>query len=342
MSVELKTKDITIGVIGLGLMGSSIVTSLLISGHRVKGIAPLQEDMEEGPSRICEQLAICGELHLLQHSIKSYLSKLTISENYSELSDCSLVLECVTENIEIKKQVFEKILGVVNSYTIIASNTSANSISELQKFVHHPERFLGIHWAEPAFATRFLEITCGEQTSHSCANWVFELAHHWDKEPTILRKDIRGFITNRLMYAMYREALFLIDKNEVSIEDVDKFFKYDAGSWITLMGIFKRMDFMGLNGYLEIFNTLFPKLCNADDVSRIMQQKVLINARGTQSPEGEGLYKYTAEEVKNWNEAFVLFNQDIYQLAKLYPFRKGEKVTASGILSDSNLYQNLL
>jgi 3-hydroxybutyryl-CoA dehydrogenase len=188
-------------------------------------------------------------------------------------------MECVIENIEIKESVFNKIACAVSEDAIIASNTSAIPISTLQKLVPNPKRFLGIHWAEPAYMTRFLEVTCGEDTDIAYAEWVVKLAQLWGKEPTLLRKDIRGFITNRLMYAVYREGLALIQKGDVTMEDADKAFRYDAGSWMTLMGIFRRVDFLGLQDSLQAWNAIYPKLSNDETVPGVMQEMVDKQAR---------------------------------------------------------------
>jgi 3-hydroxybutyryl-CoA dehydrogenase len=318
MTNSLEPKDIQVGVVGLGLMGSSIVVSLLIAGHPVKAIAPLPEDIELGPVRIKEQLIECDKCGLLSLPVESYGSQLVVTDDYSQLENCQFVLECVSESMEVKKEVYQKITSATGMDCIIATNTSAIPISILQQFVTHPERFMGVHWAEPAYMTRFLEITCGNQTSLQRAEWMFSLATHWKKEPTILRKDIRGFVTNRLMYAIYREALQMVNSGETTIEDADKSFHYDAGSWMTLMGVFKRMDFMGLDDFNEFFKNIFPKLNNDDQVPQIMQTIVNKKAKGIKST--QGLYNYTKDEAKNWEEKFALFNKDIYELAAKYPF----------------------
>ncbi|HRP57738.1 3-hydroxyacyl-CoA dehydrogenase family protein [Agriterribacter sp.] len=310
-------KDTSIGIVGVGLMGSSIVASLLAAGHRIKAVAPLAGELDLAAVRIKEQLLLCEKGALLAKPAHFYLSSLTISEDYNVLHDCSLVVECIIEDVEAKEAVFKKIVAAVGKDAVLASNTSAIPISILQAFVPGPERFLGIHWAEPAFATRFLEIICGEKTSDQTANWVFELAHLWRKEPTLLRKDIRGFITNRLMYSVYREALTLVENGYATIEDADKAFRYDAGSWITLMGIFRRMDFTGLQDFPVIFNTLFPGLSNTGEVPAVVRKLMDQDARGTLNC--KGFYRYTEEEAGNWNKAFEAFNQDIYRLAALYP-----------------------
>lgn len=327
MTDQLNTQSISVGVVGLGLMGSSIVTALLLSGHTVVGIAPVEGEDKLAADHIKELMGYCSKSGLLKKPPDVYLSALTISNEYWELDDCDMVLECVTEQLEIKRKVYKKIVAAVHKNTIIASNTSALPISELQKHISHPERFIGIHWAEPAFTTRFMEITPGEKTAEYIAERVYALAHEWGKEPTLLKKDIKGFITNRLMYAVCREALSIIERQQATMEDVDKAFRYDAGSWITLMGIFRRMDFLGLEDYSRIFKNVFPVLSNDKEVPQIMQRLVKIKAKGIQSK--YGLYHYDAAEAKQWERAFAAFSEDIYRLAALYP-SESDKLVLKG------------
>lgn len=320
MNKKEEPAAIEVGVVGLGLMGTSIIVALLLAEHKVKAIAPVPGDLELAGSRITAQLEHCRSSGLLKRSIGSYKAQLEISGDYRQLKNCALVFECVIEDIRIKASVYSKIAAAIPGDTVVATNTSAIPVSLLQQFISHPERFIGMHWAEPAYVTRFMEITCGTETSPDHAAWVFHIAHYWGKEPTLLKKDIRGFITNRLMYAVYREAFCLIEKGAATMEDVDKAFRYDAGSWITLMGLFRRMDFTGLEDWFAILKTVFPTLCNSDKVPSVMQEAVAGNLRGTQNL--KGLYNYTAEEAKEWEKAFAAFNKDIYRLAELYPWPK--------------------
>ncbi|MDB5208433.1 MAG: 3-hydroxyacyl-CoA dehydrogenase [Flavisolibacter sp.] len=320
MTNKMHPEEISIGVVGIGLMGSSIAVALLVSGHPVVAITPLSEELKEAPQRIKQQLLHCDEAGLLCHPVGHYLKKLTVSDNYNYLDCCRIVLECVIEQPKIKKEVYAKISSAVSSTTIIASNTSAIPISILQNYVPCPERFLGIHWAEPAYMTRFLEITCGDQTQIRYADWVYEVAHFWGKEPTLLKKDIRGFVTNRLMYAVYREALSLADRGVATIEDMDKAFRYDAGSWMTLMGVFRRMDYMGLENMLETLKNILPQLDNSESVPLMMQRMIDMQAKGTQT--GQGFYEYNSCEGQEWQAAFACFNKDIDRLAEKYPSKK--------------------
>lgn len=297
-------------------MGRSIVVNMLAAGHPVVAIAPTKQDLYNAEAKISAALSHCNEMGLLALPMPEALANLTITEDYCALSACMLVIECVIEKIPIKQSVLAKIDRAISPDTIIGSNTSAIPISLLQDMVSHPGRFLGIHWAEPAHLTRFLEIICGEKSELKYAKRVSELAVFWRKEPTILRKDIPGFITNRLMYAVFREVFALVEAGHIGLEDIDKCFRYDAGSWMTLMGIFRRWDYLGLED-LRGLESLFKKLSNSEQVPKIMEQIVETDARGVLN--GRGLFHYTDDEARKWTDAFAAFNDEIYELAAQYP-----------------------
>lgn len=311
-----------IGVVGLGLMGSSIVVSLLAAGHRVVALAPLPGEKAKASAHIGLLLQHADAAGLLSYGIRPCIDALQLVEDYQPLVACRVVMECVVEDQAIKEMVYHQIAAVVADDAIIASNTSAIPISELQALVPHPERFLGIHWAEPAYMTRFLEITCGNATDPAIGEYIVTLGEAWGKEPTLLKKDIRGFITNRLMYAVYREALTLVEDGHTTLMDADKAFRYDAGAWVTVMGLFQRMAFMGETDYLNAFRRLFRQLSNRKDVPQVMQQQVAQIAKGIHNQ--LGLYRYNETTAKQWEAAFAQFNKEIYELASRY---RQEQVT---------------
>lgn len=311
-----------IGVVGLGLMGTSIIVALLKSGCQIIAVAPLPEELEEGTQRIDEQLQLAKEMNLLGGDQQAHLKNLSIFEDYQKLSSCQLVIECVIELESIKKTVYQKIETVVDPSCVISSNTSAIPINILQQYLQIPERFMGIHWAEPAYATRFLEITCGEKTDVRLAEKIQEEALNWEKEPTLLYKDIRGFITNRLMYAVYRQGFNLINQGSVDMAGLDKCFQYDIGSWITLMGIFKRMDYVGLDHYLQSYRQIFPKLTRSQKIPSQMQK--IFEKKGRGVHDLTGLYPHTEQSAKELERNFAAFNQEIYRLADRYRVRLKE------------------
>lgn len=246
-----------------------------------------------------------------------FLKNLLITEDYSKLENCGLVIECTIENIDIKRKVYANIEAVISTDALLASNTSAIPISILQKETLHPERFFGLHWAEPSHTTRFLEIICGDQSDIKLGEKLYELSYRWGKEPTLVRKDIRGFITNRLMYALYREACSLVENGYATVEDVDRACRNNAGYWMTLAGAFRWMDLTGVPAYHTVMKELLPTLCNNTEVPKLIDDIVKSGGKGIAN--GKGFYNYTEEEARLWEETFNDFSYEIRKLALKYP-----------------------
>ena len=317
MEKEFVINEMPVGVVGLGLMGCSIVTCLLMAGHPVIAVAPLAVDLVTAEDRIRGHLLRSGREGLAGDNPESYLSSLRITEDYGELAACVLVIECTLENLAIKQTVYGKIEAVIGPDVLLTSNTSAIPISILQKHTFRPGRFFGLHWAEPSHTTRFLEIICGEDSELEKAEWLYRLAHNWGKEPTLVRKDIRGFITNRLMYALYREAFYLVGNGYATIEDVDRACRNNAGYWMTLVGVFRWMDLTGVAAYHTVMKELFPTLSNSTEVPALIDEIVKAGGRGVSN--AKGFYEYTPEEARLWEETFERFSYEIRELALRYP-----------------------
>jgi 3-hydroxybutyryl-CoA dehydrogenase len=317
MKNEFIPKDLPVGVVGLGLMGCSITACLLMAGHRVVAVAPIAVDLLKAEERIRGHLDASSARGLLRDEVGACLSGLVLTEDYGALSDCVLVIECTLEDLHIKRTVYAKIEAVIGREVLLTSNTSAIPISILQQQTQHPERFFGLHWAEPSHTTRFLEVICGEKSDIVKGEWLYGLAHCWGKEPTLVRKDIRGFITNRLMYALYREAFNLVENGYATIEDVDRACRNNAGYWMTLVGCFRWMDLTGVAAYHNVMKELFPTLSNSTTVPPLIDAIVEAGGRGVSN--GKGFYSYTPEEARLWQETFEQFSYEIRELALRYP-----------------------
>lgn len=309
--------EISIGVVGLGLMGCSISTCLLLAGHRVIAIAPVPQDLQFAEKRIVEHLTRSREEGLAIEIPEQYLKQLTISEDYSQLSACGLVVECTLEDLNIKKVVYRKIEEVIDKSAILTSNTSAIPITILQQHTLYPSRFFGLHWAEPSHTTRFLEVICGDASDIAKGEYLYELSMGWGKEPTLVRKDIRGFITNRLMYAMYREAFYLVENGFATVEDVDRACRNNAGYWMTLVGVFRWMDLTGVPAYHAVMKDLFPTLCNSTEVPKLIDDIVKAGGRGVAN--SHGFHDYKPGEAEEWEKTFKDFSYEIRELALKYP-----------------------
>jgi len=301
-----------VAVIGLGLMGRSIAACLLAAGHKVTGVTNDLEASAFVPEKIEALLREMNEEGLLGEASERVISGFRMTGNLNEVADAEIVVESVTENLELKRQLLRDAERVVSADCILASNTSALPVSLLQEGAAHPERILGVHWDEPAHVTRFMEIIPGDRTSAEYLDRIAALAPLWGKEPSVLRKEIRGFITNRISYAMFREACHLVESGVCTVEDVDRSLRNDVGWWISFAGPFRYMDLMGVEAYYRVMGDLLPDLTTEKGIPKLMREVVESGGRGISN--GHGFYEYTDEEAKAWEARFAEFNYRIRRL----------------------------
>ena len=316
------SEKLRIGIVGLGLMGSSIATCILAAGHEVTSLTRNIEKSDEAKERILNSLVQLQEEGMLKEDPNIVLERLTITNDYSLFANHEVVIESIIENVEDKKRVFQQLENVLSPTAIIGSNTSAIPVTILQSGLKRPERLLGIHWGEPAHILRFLEVICGEQSDIKYAEKIVALAEEWGKEPSLVRKDIRGFITNRLMYAMMREAIHLVENGYATIEDIDRACRNDMGYWITFAGLFRFMDLTGIPAYLTVMKDLFPELDNSTKAPHFIEDLVASGAKGVSN--AQGFYPYTKESAKKWEKLFIEFTYDIRKLSEKYPKNIGD------------------
>jgi 3-hydroxybutyryl-CoA dehydrogenase len=310
-------KSIPAGIIGLGLMGTSIIACLLAAEHRVVGLTRNLSRRRNTRRRILTFLREMKDEKLFSGNPRAVVEKLQLSEDFSVLSDCGIVIESVVEDLQVKHEVLRRIEAAVSAVALIGSNTSALPITEVQRGAQHPERILGIHWGEPAHILRFMEVICGNQTSLENAERVVRLAERfWNKEPTLVRRDIRGFITNRIMYAMLREAFHLVEAGYATPADVDRSCRNDYGYWITFAGPFRYMDLTGIPAYAAVMRDLFPDLNCGTEVPKLMRQVAESGARGVEN--AKGFYEYTPAQARRWQKRFLEFSYEIRALAQKY------------------------
>jgi len=308
-------------------MGSSIAACLLAAGHTVAGVDADPARVRKASRRVLLLLEGLKEEGLLRSDPRRILRRLTISEDYSGLRQSQIVVECVTEDLDVKKEVIRKIEQAVSPDTIIGSNTSAIPPTALQHNALHPERILGMHWGEPAHITRFMEIICGKNTLPVHAERALALARQLGKEPSLLRKDVRGFITNRVMYAMLREAFHLVESGVASIADVDRSLRNDLGYWITFAGPFRFMDLTGIPAYCAVMRDLLPELDCSQQVPPLMTRVVESGAQGTAN--ARGFYHYTPAQAKRWERRFLKFSYDVRALARKYLEEDGSSIACT-------------
>ena len=309
-----------VGVVGLGLLGSGIATCLLAHGFKVKAYNRTARRASRAVDHIGTALREMVRRKVLSRGAAAdWRARFAVVHSPEELGFCPFVIESVKEDLKLKRTIFRQLESSMRPDAVIASNTSSFPISILQKGRRHPQRFIGMHWGEPAEIMRYLEIIPGTGTSTETIRVTRYLGEACGKEPSVLHVDIRGFVSNRMFYAMMREALYLVESGVADLETVDRSFRNDIGWWATIAGPFRWMDLTGIPGYATVAEGLFPKLCNARTVSKVMRQAVASGANGISN--AKGFYNYSKAGAGRWGRAWVDFTYDIAALQEKYERR---------------------
>jgi 3-hydroxybutyryl-CoA dehydrogenase len=309
------------GLIGLGLMGRGIATCLLAQGLEVVAYNRTAKRAKESVKHIDAALEELVRRKFVPRSqIRTWQNRFHLAGSLADLAPARFVIESVKEDLELKRKIYDELEAAVSPTCVIASNTSSLPISNLQSGRKHPERFIGVHWGEPAQIMRYLEVIPGVETSKRAVKLAMRLGELCGKEPTLLNKDIQGFVSNRMMYAMIREACYLVESGIADIEAVDRSFRNDIGYWATLAGPFRWMDLTGIPAYGMVMEGLLPKLCNDAETPKIMRDMVASGAQGVGN--AKGFYPYTKASAKRWAKAWVEFTFELRKLAEKYDARK--------------------
>lgn len=297
-----------VGVVGLGFMGRGIATSLLAHGFEVVAVEQEPERSSEATEHIDGSLR---EMHAHGLSSESatgdWRCRFQAVRDVSELHACSFVIESIQEDLSAKVPVYHSLEQTVPPETPIASNTSALPISELQQACAYPQRLIGMHWGEPCHLTRFLEVIRGTHTDQQTVDRTVALGRKLDKDPAVVQRDVDGFIVNRLAYAMYREAFWLLENEVADVETIDRAFMHAIAVWANIAGPFRWMDLTGLPAYASVMERLFPKLSCDKSTPKLMRDLIVSGAEGVAN--GHGFYDYSPEEANQWRrklEANVL------------------------------------
>ncbi len=235
-----------VAVIGAGAMGTGIAYLCATKGYEVS-IRDMNEDLiKRGMEKIRTLVATGVDRGKMtpkqaEETMKRIKSTTDIAE---AVKDVDLVIEAVFEDLDLKKRVFKELDEASPPRTILASNTSTLSITEMGEATKRPEKVLGLHFFNPAYTMKLVEVIWGEKTAEENTKTVTDFAISLDKEPVQVKKDIRGFIVNRILGAAMGEAIYLFEEGIASAEDIDKAV-VSGLNWP--MGPLKLADFVGLD-----------------------------------------------------------------------------------------------
>ncbi|MEM3769965.1 MAG: 3-hydroxyacyl-CoA dehydrogenase [Candidatus Bathyarchaeia archaeon] len=278
-------------VIGSGAMGHGITQLLAMSAIEVAMVDVSDELLQKGLEKIKWSLGkFVEKKRVRQEDADAALSRIKTTTSYEEAAkDIDLAIEAVPENMELKKQVFAKLDSVAPPHAILASNTSTLSITVMGDATKRPEKVAGMHFFNPPQMMALVEVIKGEKTSQETIDALVELAKKLGKTPVVVKKDVRGFIVNRVLGAVFNEAFWAYHRGEATKEGIDASVKYSGGF---PMGWFELADFVGLDIAYEVGKILYEaygerfKPC-AEVIEPLVREKKLGQKTGV------GFYDWT-------------------------------------------------
>lgn len=289
----MRVKDIKkVGVAGAGTMGSGIAQTFAQQGYEVI-MTDIAEEYLENAKKIISinQKNLIEEKIITEAEAKDSIKNIIYTTDKEAFSDVDIIIESIVEKIEIKQDYWGKMEKIAREDAIFASNTSGLSITEICKKVKKKERFVGMHWWNPPHIIPLIEVIRGEGTNDETVDLLVELVKAINRKPVVVQKDANGFIGNRIQFAVFREALNIVEEGIATVEDVDRAMKYGLGFRYAAIGPFETADLGGLDTFYYISSYLFNELSNAKEPAEILQNLIDNNHLGVKSQ--KGFYDYS-------------------------------------------------
>ena len=211
------------------------------------------------------------------------------------LDGAEFVMEAVPEKLELKQQVFAEYERHVGPDVILASNTSGIPVTKIAADLEHPERAIGMHWSNPPHLIPMIEIIPGEKTNDAARAGAAAMVQDIGYYPSLLKKEVPGFVENRILYAIMRECLALVDEGVIGREELDLNVKWGIGYKLAVIPPMQLLDMAGLDIYTSVATYLNPDLSNASEVSSTIRDLTAQGRLGMKTK--GGIFDYTDEEV---------------------------------------------
>ena len=278
-----------VAVIGSGTMGSQIAMVTALAGYDVMLQDISKESLEKAEAKLRKRMERNVEKgRITQVEVNRAFERLVFTTELNKVADAELVIEAIVENIDIKRELFKQLSDITANETILATNSSTIVSSKLADVVTNPSRVCNIHFFNPALVMEMVEVVKGPHTSDEVAEKAIDFVRSIGKTPVLLRKEISGFIANRILGKVFDEAVFLYDNGYASHEEIDLICKKALNHPI---GPFELLDLVGIDvSYNARVQRYKESGDEADKPAKLLREKVEKGELGRNT--GKGFYTY--------------------------------------------------
>ncbi len=277
----------TIAVIGAGLMGHGLAQVFGSAGHKVRVYDAQPAALASLHERIAANLESLGRPDDFRHLVSAH------ADIADAVAGADLVIEAAPEKLALKQQIFAQLVELAGPEALLASNTSVIPISEIAAGLPGAERILGTHWWNPPFLVPLVEVVGTAQTSPAAIEAMLALLTAVGKTPVHIRKDVPGFVGNRLQHALWREAIAIVAAGIADAETVDTVVKSSFGRRLAVLGPLENADLVGTDLTLDIHNAVLSHLDRTPGPSPYLEALVAEGRLGMKS--GQGFRAWTGE-----------------------------------------------
>ena len=292
-----------LAIIGSGTMGHSIALNAAWSGLNVRMYGLNQDDLTKGLEGIKNKLVGLNQHGLISlQDIEAIQSRISVSQSIDDtVAGSSFVIECIPEDLALKQQLFNHLDKICAPDVILATNTSGLSLSLIAAGTKNPERTVITHFWNPAHLVPLVEVLQADKTSEDTFNRTIALLKYMHKKPIEVKREVPGLVGNRLQFALFREAQYLLEEGIASKEDIDAAVTYSIGRRLPVTGPLLSADMGGLDVFASISDYLFDDLSKSDrsfpTLKKLVEQKKLGNKTA------EGYYEWDKDFSTRGNQA---------------------------------------